>query len=283
MCRNNSKRLFPDLAKWLFALVMASAYPARADDPIANSNQAPPKGSIKVEMAGSGTIVLTATHATVSAALDALADKTGISIQYINAPDKRIALNCHGNTLKQVLGCLLGNGADLIFEYSGKGIPTHVTVLASTFRDEASQPGLPVLTNTQAVAMAKPAKAQTPVEKALVMVSSENAEDRASGLELLGGAEGVDDEALRGAYLAGLRDESGEVRAAALTGLAILDKGNSLGFLAEAMSDADPNVRLAAVDGMAVNQESRPYLEEALSDADESVRLLAGLRLGLVR
>lgn len=282
MCRNNSRRLLPDLAKWLFALVMASTYPALADNPIANSNQAPREGSIKVEMAGSGAIALTVTNATVGAALDALAGKTDISIRYPDAPEKRVTLNCHGNTLKQVLYCLLGDGADLIIEYSGKGVPNHVKVLASTFKDEVSRPALPVLENIKTAATVPPAKEQTPEEKALVMISSENPEDRASGLELLGRAEGIDKDNLRVSYRAGLEDQAGEVRAAAVAGLAILDRGNSFGLLAEAMNDADPSVRLAAIDGMALDSQSRPYIERALMDSDESVRELAGLRLGLV-
>jgi hypothetical protein len=282
MCRNNSKRLLPDLAKWLFALVMASAYPARADNPIANSNQASPKDSIKVQMASSGAVVLTATNAAVSAALDVLADKADISIRYPGAPEKKVTLNCHGNTLKQVLYCLLGDGADLIFEYSEKGIPAKVTVLASTFKDEISRPASSALENSKTAATAPPTKKQAPEEKALGLISSENPEDRASGLELLGRTEGIDKETLRVSYRAGLQDQAGEVRAAAVAGLAILDRGDSFGLLTEAMNDADPGVRLAAIDGMALDSQSRPYIERALSDSDESVRELAGLRLGLI-
>ncbi|MGZ8248507.1 MAG: HEAT repeat domain-containing protein [Methylomagnum sp.] len=274
---------------WALALVIAAINPALANDKAVDSKPLSPAGLVKVEVARSGEINLSLREATLGAALDGLAGKLGVPIRYGDAPERRVTLNCHGESIKRVLRCLLGEGADLLFQYSGKevqakgeGILVRITVLASTFKDEAAKVALPVSENPVAFSSSQPSRTQPP-EKVMGMISSAMAEDRASGLELLGRMEGVDKEALRAAYQAGLQDQAGEVRAAALAGMAVLDGGNSLGLLSGAVSDEDPAVRLAAIDGMALNYQSRPYLEKALADSDESVRELAGLRLGLIQ
>jgi len=63
--------------------------------------------------------------------------------------------------------------------------------------------------------------------------------------------------------------------------MALLDEEDSFGLLTSAMADEHPSVRLAALDSLEVNPESRPYYEKALTDTDESVRALAALRLGI--
>jgi hypothetical protein len=275
------------------ALAVAGVHSAQARQGPANSGDSPVQGTVKVDIARSGQIDLEVREATLGAALDALAGKAGIPIRYSNAPEQRLNLACHGDSLKPVLLCLLGTDADLFLEYATGGKPAQaateiagVTVLASTFSEKspASPMGQAQDSDGTSTRPRSGVDFSTPtVETALRKIRSEDAEERASGLEWLGRIEGVDEPALRAAYEAGLQDRDGEVRATALAGLSTLDRENSTGRLFEAMGDEDPSVRLTAVDRMELNEQSRPYLEQALTDADESVRELAGLRLGLAR
>jgi HEAT repeat protein len=86
---------------------------------------------------------------------------------------------------------------------------------------------------------------------------------------------------LKATYMGALSDPDGDVRAAAINGLAVLDGPGSNAILSSAMTDADASVRLAALDGLEVDEQSLPLIAQALSDTDESVRALAQLRLGI--
>ena len=276
------------VARW--SLLAFAAFSASA---LANQDRsAPPptpQPSVKVEVARSGRLGIQVNGAPIAAALDALATESRIPIHYQGAPEQPVSQTCHGDTLRALLFCLLGTDADLVFEYaerqgskSGTEVVS-VTVLASTF-------GTPVgrmAGGDKAVEPLSPAKIArhddgANSERAIAMLRSSNPERRVAGLEMLREADGLDPDLLRSAYRQALTDASGEVRAAALQGLATLDRDDSLPLLREAMGDADSSVRLAAVDGLEVNDESRPLLEQALKDTDESVRELAGLRLGLI-
>ena len=244
---------------------------------------------VKVTVARNGSLSIQVNASPIGAALDALSAKSGIPIHYQGAPEQPVSLTCHGDALRSVLFCLLGTEADLVFQYGERRGPqtarnvVSVTVLATTFGASAGhgeaggkrQEPVPQVDATHR------GDAGTS-EHALALLRSGNPERRVSGLEMLREADGIDPEVMRSAYQQALQDTNGEVRAAALQGMATLDRDNSLPLLREAMGDADSSVRLAAVDGMEVNDESRPLLEQALKDADESVRELAGLRLGLI-
>jgi HEAT repeat protein len=79
-----------------------------------------------------------------------------------------------------------------------------------------------------------------------------------------------------------LKDRDGDVRAAAVNGMALLDAEASFPILSAAMADENASVRLVALDGMdVVDENTLPYYNQALSDSDESVRALAELRLGI--
>lgn len=288
MSKNN-----PDLRLSIpgaLVLALAGMPPVVAGPGQGDPVPSPPGGTVEVEIQQPGGIHLSVREAAIGTALDALSGRLGVPIRHAGAPERPVSLSCRGESIRPVLRCLLGAEADLLFQYADTGAPakdaegvSSVTVLASTFRDEPA--GVPPTASRDAGAGGpnRQADEQPTLEGALAMTRSPDAETRTSGLELLGGIEGIDRDVLRTAYQAGLHDQDGDTRATALLGLAGLDGENSFGLLTEALGDEDPSVRLAAVDGMAVNDESRPYLQKALTDPDESVRELAGLRLGILQ
>jgi HEAT repeat protein len=118
-------------------------------------------------------------------------------------------------------------------------------------------------------------------EDALAMTLSSNPEQRARALEQIGRIEKIDEGTLRSAYTDALKDRNGDVRAAAVNGMALLDAEASFPILSSAMSDESASVRLAALDAMDVDEQSLAFIAEALTDPDESVRTLAQMRLGI--
>jgi HEAT repeat protein len=119
-------------------------------------------------------------------------------------------------------------------------------------------------------------------EDALAMTLSSNPEQRARALEQIGRIKKIDEGTLRSAYTDALKDRDGDVRAAAVNGMALLDAEASFPILSAAMADENASVRLVALDGMdVVDENTLPYYNQALSDSDESVRALAELRLGI--
>jgi hypothetical protein len=250
----------------------------------------PDSGVVTVAVDAFGKIWLEAREVGFGRVLDALSASLHTPIRYANAPQQPVSATCQGG-LDKVLRCLLGENADLVFSYRGsvkragtKPIAS-VKVLASTFTEFS-----PVSPSTDAAGAPAPVRpveaavqgnAPETLEALLAMTRSADPEQRAVGLEKLRRTPGVDDASLKAAYQSALTDADGDVRAEAISGLALLDEDNSFGMLSSAMDDEHPSVRLAALDGMPVNRESRPYYEKALTDADESVRELAALRLGI--
>jgi HEAT repeat protein len=108
-----------------------------------------------------------------------------------------------------------------------------------------------------------------------------DADVRARALEQIGRLGQDDPDLLKTTYTEALSDPDGDVRAAAISGLSVLDAKGSIAVLSSAMSDADASVRLAALDGLEVDEQTLPLIAGALSDEDESVRALAELRLGI--
>jgi len=276
------------VTRWGFLALAALSASALASQErsVVPQNPAQP---LKVTVSTNGGLSIQVNASPIAAVLDAVSAKSGVPIHYQGAPEQPVSLTCHGANLRPLLFCLLGTDADLVFQYGGRWSPkagrnvVSVTVLASTFgvavgRGEVG--GLKASQVPQANATHRGDAGTS--ERALALLRSGNPERRVSGLEMLSEADGLDPDVMRSAYHQALQDANGEVRAAALQGLATLDRDSSFPVLREAMGDADSSVRLAAVDGMDVNDESRPLLEQALKDTDESVRELAGLRLGLI-
>lgn len=237
-----------------------------------------PTGKVEITIDKAGAMSLDAREVPMAQVLDTLAAKSGKPIRFQDAPDQAVTVTCHGNGMEAVLRCLLGTDADIAFSYQegngGQKSLASVKILSSTFLKLPDYPGA---TNGQG----HEPEARTP-EEALARLHSKDPGQRARALDQLGRFEQIDKATLATAYNDAMKDQDGDVRAAAVNGLALLDENNSFPMLSAAMSDESASVRLAALDGMEqVNEQSLPYYEQALNDEDDSVRALAELRLGI--
>lgn len=271
-------------AGWLLGMVLGAtaANPVLAGNGSRPAEPAREEGVVKVERNRSG-IRLEVHEARLARVLDELSVGLDTPIRHVNAPEQPVTATCQGQNLENVLRCLLGADADLVFQYAGPAKPgaarrvSDVKVLASTFMNL-----MPVDSGSVAAPVGKSAgKSVDSLDTVLAMTKSEDPEQRAMALEKIKRVDGVDDATLKAAYQAAMNDADGDVRAEAISGLALLDEEGRFGLLTSAMVDEHPSVRLAALDSLEVNPESRPYYEKALTDEDETVRELAALRLGI--
>ena len=113
------------------------------------------------------------------------------------------------------------------------------------------------------------------------MTRSEDPDARADAYSSLAQLGAGNETLQRSAFHQGLSDASGDVRAAALTGLHGVDPMGSREEMMNGLKDADGNVRLAALDIVGEGPGSEAILRQALNDPDELVRELARIRLGL--
>ncbi len=266
----------------LLALALGGAQAAQASQDIPAKSTDTSAGIVEVDINKAGGIVVDAHGALIAQIIDALAARTGKPIRYQDAPDQPVTVSCHGQGLETVLRCLLGTDADLAFSYdeaapgkTGHGALSAVKILSSTFQK------LPSYASMMATARSGDAQAMS-LEEALALTRSSDPGQRARALEQMGRIEQVDEGTLRSAYTDALKDRDGDVRAAAVNGLTLLDGEASFPMLSAAMADEDASVRLVALDGMdVVDENTLPYYQQALNDSDESVRTLAELRLGI--
>lgn len=275
-------------AAWRLGMSLAGLLPAVAGMASAPSHEEWEAGTIRID-SSRPVIRLEASAARLDRVLDALSAQLKTPIRYSNAHEQPVTVTCRSERLEKVLRCLLGAEADLVFQYAGAGGRqsggrriASVTVLASTFTDLA-HPGAAHPANDRTPDPQKEPAGQDPdsLPRVLAMTRSDDPEQRAMALERLRRVEGVDDDTLQAAYQNALSDADGDVRAEAVSGLALLNAGDNLPLLTSALADEHPSVRLAALDSLEVTPESRPYYNEALNDPDESVRELAALRLGI--
>ncbi|NML14692.1 HEAT repeat domain-containing protein [Azohydromonas caseinilytica] len=94
-----------------------------------------------------------------------------------------------------------------------------------------------------------------------------------------GSEAGVDRATARAALETALSDPDAQVRAQALSGLVSNDSNAAFAYQIQGLRDADPAVRLMAVETLAAEGEGRALLQSALNDPDEAVRQAARLQL----
>lgn len=240
---------------------------------------ATPKEPMVIEVTGKGNIRVQAYAIPLARLLDGISEKTGVPIRYTAAdvPPDPVTLTCQDEAIQRVLRCVLGDDANMLVQHHsatrntrrhGAGDIASIRILSSSFAKSSKKPERGALIPELKSALA-------------IMARSLSSDERIDALQRLARIEGADQGMLRESFRAALEDEDGDVRAEALSELALLDEGHSFEMLSAAMSDQHASVRLAALDSMAVNEKSLPYLDKALSDPDESVRALAELRLGI--
>lgn len=224
--------------------------------------------------------------------LDEIARRLDISIHYSVLPTEPVSATCLGETVKEVLDCLLGPRADLVFRYlngfsqgEGTGVPVELWVLGSSFA-ERFPPSAQAECGTVSGKNELPANAVVVdselTEKLLHMVGSEDPMERIGALSQLAGARSVDPGVAEKILQAAMRDPNPDVRGQAIYALAQRSGEGAAALLHEALRDSAPAVRLLAVDGLGSDAESIARLRQALRDEDEAVRELAAMKLEML-
>lgn len=242
-------------------------------------------------------IELEVRQAPLGQVIDELASKTGMRVHYSVLPEDEVTATCVGDSVKQVLECLIGTRADFVVRYptpassdeAGLASP-EVWILGSSFELE------PRKSDTQrakfcvraeergATGDSKPSSSGAMVKPRnisalLEMVRSGDPIQRLEGLTNLIVEGRVGDERVHGVLETAIADDDPSVRAKAVYGLARLGGPRSLDVLATALHDVDASVRLVAVESLDNQAEGVALLRTALADSDEAVRGLAAAKL----
>jgi hypothetical protein len=237
-------------------------------------------------------IELEARQVPLSRILDTVAHRLGIPIHYSILPTEPVDATCLGETVKEIMDCLLGPKANLVFRYPsgfsrGKetGQPVELWVLGGSVA-EPPPPSAQTECGTVGGKDERAAKAVVVdpelTEKLLHMARSEDPVERIGALSQLAGARSVDPGVAEKILQAALNDPDPDVRGQAIYALAQRGGGEASALLHEALKDSAPSVRLLAVDGLGSDAESLAWLRQALRDDDEAVRELAAMKLEML-
>jgi len=246
----------------------------------------------RVENTGS-ELRLEVRQAPLKQVLDKIAGDTGLLIHYSVLPEGLITATCVGTTLKQVMECLLDRKADLVFRYprglSGgvsQSQPKEVWVLRTKSEPPPQAANSSVYNTmvTQQPVMQKTTGAQTDTERtaadqtnALIeRARSKDPVDRANAISGLLTAGKAGDASIRTVLEEALLDNYANVRAQAISSLALREGNGANAELQVALYDSDAAVRLMAVESMGNNA---ALLQQAVTDSDATVRELAKMRL----
>ena len=217
--------------------------------------------------------------------LEIIAKTTGITLHYADLPRESVTATCVEATAKQILECLLDDKANLIFRYGPANSPSaqqgtleEVWVLGTNsngvFSNEAAAGTLPVHKTDSAPL--KQRSAESEISELIAMTQDNDPERRADAIATLAVQEQAVNPLVRNAFETALSDQSAEVRAQAVFGLAKYEDADASAGLTSALQDSDVSVRLMVVD----NAGNRPdLLQQALSDSDETVRTYAATKL----
>jgi hypothetical protein len=241
-----------------------------------------------------GAIRLEARQARLGQMLDRIADETGVRIHYPLLPEGLQTVTCVGQTVKEVVECLLGPEADLIARYAGTpskegsgARPSELWVLGTSFvSDQASADtwdGRCAGPDTEQAAE-RCGRRQGTVEpedagQLLERATSKDPALRSDAIAHLPDGGRVDDATVRRTLEAALSDADASVRAQAVHGLARIGGVDAMAMLHEALHDRDASVRLMAVDSAGTDAQGIALLREALADSDETVRAFAATKL----
>lgn len=247
-------------------------------------------------------ITLEARQAPLGQVMDEIAGKTGTRVHYSVLPEELVTATCAGATVKQIMECLLGPDADLMFRYpsgfskdDSPGRPVELWVLGSSFGDRQFSEGARGSGLRAAAGVREDAgqhlqtkTAQTDstqskpedIGKLVEMASGEDPAERANAIARLAADERADEAILRNTLGKALSDEDADVRAQAVYGLARRGGAGISAMLQAALHDRDESVRLMAVGSAGTDAQGVALLREALTGSDETVRALAAMKLG---
>ncbi len=220
--------------------------------------------------------------------LDAIAQKTRVTIHYSVLPEGLVTATCVGTKLKQVLECLLDRKADLIVRNSAKtdskGQLAEAWILGSRLYGGTAKSDCPISTgqmeNPGSLTL-RQNEQDTDAEldrtdELLKTAQSKNSIDRADaiGALLADGREG--DPNVKAALEQALTDQDANV-SQAISSLSHREGSGAAAAIQQALQDSAVDVRLMAVDGIT---DDVALLQQAINDSDETVRSLAAVKLG---
>ncbi|QBQ54820.1 HEAT repeat domain-containing protein [Nitrosococcus wardiae] len=228
-------------------------------------------------------------------------NETGIRLHASPMPQKWVTATCAGATL-EVLKCVLGKEANLIYRYADKLSTDNPTPRLQDVWVLSSNPSkhrLPRETDHQIICGATE-HSNNPIQHERQSVSEEeqialsslkqnereklsalarlspNPTQREEALSRLALVDEADDESIRNILTEALGDRNPNVRAQAVSGLVRRNDPEKDDVLREALHDSDVGVRLMAVSNAG---EDMALLEAALHDTDKIVRDLANMKL----
>lgn len=265
---------------------VSSAEASRGYSP---SEQHDQNGGVNVVVDPLGGIAVDARSVSLARIFDKLASTLRVPIHYAQVPETGVSMACYGASLLEIMRCLLGTDSDLVFTYSGvpaRGKPhgdlTSLKVLASTF-ERQTYAELEGTKNSPLMANQGTVPPALTLEGVIAMTRSPVEQEKLNGFSKLRELRGVNADVVLRAFLEGLADRNGDVRAEAVMGLVKVDGVDVSKLLAQALLDKDVSVRLAALDVMKVDKDNFGLVEPLLNDPDDTVRELAAMRLQLSR
>lgn len=225
-------------------------------------------------------------------ALKALEDQANIRLHFSSPPQKTVSAQCAGNTI-EVLKCLLGENANLMYRYPDKSsihADTHQPTEIWVFDSAEPQAVLQTSTASACEGAEKGKQLNSPnqdastgfhlsdgeTKKLLALSQSQDPMRRKEALSRLAIEGKSGNIEVISALEAALMDTDSSVRAQAIAGLARRKEQGSESILRDALHDAAAEVRLMAVDSA---DQDVALFEEALADPDETVRALASMKL----
>ena len=226
-------------------------------------------GEIRLDHSSAVGWTLEVKQSPLSQVFQVISEKMGVPLVSPQPPEGALTLRCSGADVSELLRCLLGSGASVMYRRGLPGRPeaiASVRILASSFVGSSAR---------------RSGSNEAVVASLLEMTRSEDPDTRADGYTRLSQLAAGNETIQRGAFHQGLSDPSGEVRAAALLGLHGVDPEGSRDDLVNGLKDVDGNVRLAALDIMGTGPGAEVLLKQAMNDPDDLVRELARMRLGL--
>jgi hypothetical protein len=243
-----------------------------------------------------------ARQASLKAILNQFAEKTGAIIHFSVLPEEPVTATCAGDTVKQVMECLLGSRVDRIYRKMPHNLRNkllaentlpkeEIWILGARYGNTGSSMSC-TLDDGKTNNAKKQASGREQTPQQALMKMAQIIDDPRYGelgkqaLSMLAAAgktgDAETDAEITQTLENALKDKNPEARVQAVYGLIQQDKTNTE-VLHEALQDNNADVRLMAVDSAKTDSpQGRAILHEALTDTDETIRSLAEQKLNAV-
>lgn len=220
-------------------------------------------------------------HMPLSEVLERISSESKVPIHYSILPKGLVSATCVGSTLKQILGCLLGEKTDFIISYSHQNNsikqneqPTEAWILGSRLEESSVTTDCAFNTSQKNKNTVNNKPDQT--DNLLIMAQSEKPAERESAMSALLASGKIGDPNVKATLEQGLTDQDAGVRAQAISTFAHREGPAAVPAIQLALSDSSADVRLMAVDAIT---DDVMLLQQAIKDKDEVIRKLAEVKL----